>query len=388
MGRNEPCHCGSGKKYKRCHLDLDLDRDAQRAFVEALPTLQAKMQHSQEYDRILREEYGVYINYVSPIQWQGQKIWAIGSRLYTNRRPNETYHEFIFDVLRLTLGEEWWTAQAALPTADQHFVFRCFEQLRAFWVTNTDPGELARHGRVSAEMNGWVRYLLSLAWDIATLLHAGKPPPEVIDRLRDRGQYQGARYEIAIAAIFARLDCSIRWLDADPALQKVKHVEFEAQHRPTGQTVAVEAKSRHRSGVLHQPGQADADEPLRKNQQMVRRLFNKAVEKAPEKMPYFIFIDINAPSDTRVQWQAGVQHWMNRMAAPTADQPDKYNATYITNFSPHYDGDQLSDGTSWLGVWPMYVRNRLEHDFQPIVMNALDAYGRVPPFAEDHTLLS
>jgi len=19
MGRNEPCHCGSGKKYKRCH---------------------------------------------------------------------------------------------------------------------------------------------------------------------------------------------------------------------------------------------------------------------------------------------------------------------------------------------------------------------------------
>ncbi len=22
-GRNEPCHCGSGKKYKKCHLDAD-----------------------------------------------------------------------------------------------------------------------------------------------------------------------------------------------------------------------------------------------------------------------------------------------------------------------------------------------------------------------------
>ena len=22
-GRNEPCHCGSGKKYKQCHLDKD-----------------------------------------------------------------------------------------------------------------------------------------------------------------------------------------------------------------------------------------------------------------------------------------------------------------------------------------------------------------------------
>jgi hypothetical protein len=385
LGRNEPCHCGNGEKYKRCHLDLD--RDAQRALHGALPILQDKMRHSREYDRILRDEYGVYINYVSPIPWQGRKVWAIGSRLYTNRRPNETYHEFILDVLRSTLGEEWRATQAALPDADQHFVFRCFEQLRAFKAAHADPDKLARRGQFSADMNGWVRYLLSLAWDIATLIHAGEPPPEMIDRLRDHAQYQGARYEIAIAAIFARLDCSIRWLDADPALQKAKHVEFEAQHRPTGQTVAVEAKSRHRSGVLNQPGQVDANAPLRKDQQMVRRLFNKAVEKAPENMPYFVFVDINAPSDTQAQWQAGVRHWMDRMPAPTTDQPAEYNATYFTNFSPHYDGDDLSAGVNWLGVWPVYTRNRLEHDFQPILMAALNAYGRVPPFAEDQTLL-
>jgi uncharacterized protein YecA (UPF0149 family) len=24
LGRNEPCWCGSGKKYKRCHFDSDL----------------------------------------------------------------------------------------------------------------------------------------------------------------------------------------------------------------------------------------------------------------------------------------------------------------------------------------------------------------------------
>lgn len=23
LGRNEPCHCGSGKKYKKCHLEKD-----------------------------------------------------------------------------------------------------------------------------------------------------------------------------------------------------------------------------------------------------------------------------------------------------------------------------------------------------------------------------
>ena len=23
LGRNEPCHCGSGRKYKNCHYDKD-----------------------------------------------------------------------------------------------------------------------------------------------------------------------------------------------------------------------------------------------------------------------------------------------------------------------------------------------------------------------------
>jgi len=23
LGRNDPCHCGSGKKYKQCHLEKD-----------------------------------------------------------------------------------------------------------------------------------------------------------------------------------------------------------------------------------------------------------------------------------------------------------------------------------------------------------------------------
>lgn len=26
LGRNEDCWCGSGKKYKRCHLNLDINR--------------------------------------------------------------------------------------------------------------------------------------------------------------------------------------------------------------------------------------------------------------------------------------------------------------------------------------------------------------------------
>jgi hypothetical protein len=78
---------------------------------------------------------------------------------------------------------------------------------------------------------------------------------------------------------------------------------------------------------------------------------------------------------------------MGRLPEPTAEAPDVFNATYITNFSPHYDADDVSHGGAWLLVWPRYGRVALQHDFQPELMQALNAYGRVPAFAEDGTLL-
>jgi len=34
-GRNEPCHCGSGKKYKHCHLAQDEEADREARAQEA-----------------------------------------------------------------------------------------------------------------------------------------------------------------------------------------------------------------------------------------------------------------------------------------------------------------------------------------------------------------
>ncbi len=39
LGRNDPCHCGSGKKYKNCHLakDEEAARKARAKAAEAAP---------------------------------------------------------------------------------------------------------------------------------------------------------------------------------------------------------------------------------------------------------------------------------------------------------------------------------------------------------------
>lgn len=56
----------------------------------------------------------------------------------------------------------------------------------------------------------------------------------------------------------------------------------EATHRPTGQTFAIEAESRHWAGVLNQARTPEPDDPLRADARAVRRLFINAVAKAPE----------------------------------------------------------------------------------------------------------
>lgn len=387
LGRNDPCHCGSGKKYKRCHEDLD--REMSRVVATALPQIQARIADDQARVRRLRDDYGLDISFVPPVLHQGQKVWAIGDRVYMNRPPNETFHEFILDVLRQTLGEDWRAAEASCPEAERHFVLKCFEEFSRFKLAETDLELLARDGVVSAPMNGWVSYLIGLAWDVATLVHRINLPDALVGRLRDRDQYQGARYEIAIAAMFSRLGCSIRFLDADEALRRTQRVEFEATHPASGQTFAVEAKSRQRPGVINRPGPVNVEDPLDNDRRMVRQLFTKALKKAPEDKAYFIFIDINAPLDAAVgsRWRDDIERWMARLPVPTAQAPDPYTGLFITNFSPHYAGHATSEGETWLAVLPEFTRNPMAPALADSLLRGLNTYGRVPAIDQGGFLL-
>lgn len=46
-GRNEPCHCGSGRKYKQCHLQQD-EADARAARAAATAAAEAAADESGE----------------------------------------------------------------------------------------------------------------------------------------------------------------------------------------------------------------------------------------------------------------------------------------------------------------------------------------------------
>jgi len=113
-------------------------------------------------------------------------------------------------------------------------------------------------------------------------------PRALKTRLKHRDQFQGARYELAVAGCLARLGFAIEWHDAKTA----KHCEFTARH-PGGDVVAVEAKSRHRPGLPHGAA-APAPAPQGAN---IEGLYREALSQNPNDRPSAIFLDVNLPPE-------------------------------------------------------------------------------------------
>jgi hypothetical protein len=115
-----------------------------------------------------------------------------------------------------------------------------------------------------------------------------------------------------------------------------KHPEFVATHRATGVHVAVEAKSKHRDGVL---GYAQSTPPATAADQRakIHRLVINALKKQPGK-PYVIFADVNLPDVAPAP--AGSPSWHDEVHRSLellpADLRPRANLILVTNSPFHY----------------------------------------------------
>ena len=105
-----------------------------------------------------------------------------------------------------------------------------------------------------------------------------------------------------------------------------------------------------------------------------------------------MFIDINAPPEHEAealdkQWLQDIKRWMDRLPTPTPEEPDSYNALYVTNFAPHYQGDELAGGGEWASVKPLHVRNPLGVNLTAMLDHALENYHRAPNVESEDTIL-
>jgi hypothetical protein len=352
-GRNDACYCGSGKKYKKCCLEDD-----------KRPTLNAE-----------RDVLGNLIGrpFIDTIwEAQGTRVVAVGNRVY-QRPPHETTHEFFIHLLRSEFGEAWHNEQIALPRAECHVVqewlYRWFEAQRG-----ADVQHHSEH-RFSRPISGDLRALLCLGYDIYTLLHAQVLPPALVKRLRRADQFQGARYEAAVAAVFARAGYTLKWLNA----RDRKLPEFIAGHPGSGKELAVEAKSRHRPGVLGRPGEPQDAATLRAD---VGNLLQRALEKEVDGRPLVVCLDLNLPVDEERSLEEWGQELQARVFAPFeqeyGDGPRPFSAVFITNYSWHWRGRQPPGDPVSFVVVPHEAEVRLPHNEARLLAEALFQYGGVP----------
>jgi hypothetical protein len=202
----------------------------------------------------------------------------------------------------------------------------------------------------------------------------------VIRRLKNKDQFQGARYELVVAATMVRAGYTINYEDERDGSKK--HTEFIAQHRGTGTVVSVEAKSRHRAGVLGQPG--DLGETIKAD---VGRLLTQAVLKQPLN-PFVIFVDLNVPPLPR-DWATNfaatplakeLMKTTHRAGQHFEDGKEHFNAAFFTNFPHHYAEEDQDDPPKHhlvaLSGNPLYPIKDKSCLFA--IGEALNKYGRIP----------
>src|SRR6266704_3094259 len=139
LGRNDPCHCGSGKKYKKCHLDADQrsrvaihqPRPASESppasmAVENLPKLLQQL--STQGSAQDRKEFGEWLSKAEPIleylQREGE-IEAAAAELEAHRS----------EFKKLAADEARYLALARAVFAEERFAplqFTASDVQRAF----------------------------------------------------------------------------------------------------------------------------------------------------------------------------------------------------------------------------------------------------------------
>jgi SEC-C motif-containing protein len=359
IGRNDPCPCGSGTKYKKCHLGRLADPTSPEFQAKAWALFDGKI----AAERQRKQHFGEVRPIIHADAW-GKKLVAVGSRIYFNDHPAISFPDFLQNYLRGTLGADWWKAEAAKPVIARHPV--------AQWQTHAE--ELMRsekpdeRGRYLIPRDGVISAFMALAYDLYIVRDNIEFQERIVDRLRLRDSFAGVRYELLVAATFVRAGFSVKPEDESSS---TTHPEFVATHRDTGFVVAVEAKARNRRQSDRNPAKAGVDD-----------LVAKAATQGPKDKPFALFVDVAMPPgdpNKPPSWLDEVDQTVKNVMEKHGGLPGPFDWVVFTNI-PHQFGEPGGADPSrhWAEWLPRTTR--ISPAINQAVIAALQKYGIIPEF--------
>jgi len=233
-GRNEPCPCGSGMKYKKCH-----------GGIPELPNI-PKRPPNPEHDLIIagilakekqRKQQQGLGNRIISFEHQSGRFVAVRNKLYYSEKY-KTFHDFLFGYIGSVFGEDWGNAELKKPLQDRHPLLQWYDLVCKFQRENMDDTK----GVQSAPATGAAEAYLQLSYNLYILEHNEKIQDVLVRRLKNNDQFHGALYETHVAAILIRAGFELSFEDESDGSRS--HCEFTATNQKTGGMFSVEVKAR------------------------------------------------------------------------------------------------------------------------------------------------
>lgn len=332
IGRNAPCPCGSGQKFKRCHGLLTQSTpiaDQQRSIpphVRREAERQLQYRRAAEQQRQAQQGHG---RAIVSIEHEGTRFIAVGPTMYWSTKWR-TFHDFLFWYIKKVLGSDGWgNRELKKPFAQRHPIIQWYDHLCRY-----QREFIKEEGKVhSAPAIGAVRAYLGLAYYLYLLGHNNKDiSTRLIRRLKDPLQFRGAFYETYVASVFIQAGFELEFENEDD--RSSTHCEFTATAPGTGRKFSVEAKARQRAA--NKGSTATGTPTLRVGRQLFR-----ALEKVA-RYPRVIFIDANVPDANRGKdlgaWMHSSLHAIRRLEGlRVKGLPAEAAYVFVTNHPYTYD---------------------------------------------------
>jgi len=346
IGRNEPCPCGGGKKFKHCHGGIDANSGSSTALPKDFNEQLNRAMRRAEAERVQREKQQGLGKPIISAELSGHRIVAVGNSILTSKRW-KTFHDFLRDYLIRQLGVEWFKSEQAKAADERHPIVRWYDQaIDDAKRYSTKVGEV-----YSSPMTGAQRAFLNLAYNIYLIAHHAKPEqvkkllPTFIDRLKSEraDDFIGKLFETYAAAAFLKAGFELSYEDESD--KRTSHVEFVATYTMTGRKFSVEVKTRNRAAT--EDGPVDDIKRLRIASKLNRALAKKADHTR------VVMIEVNVPDIIRSKdevfngWpKAALAQIRDAEAKPAPDGSEKPSAyVVVTNHAFHNNLEVVDVGS-------------------------------------------
>jgi hypothetical protein len=139
VGRNDLCPCGSGKKFKKCHLNMP-PIGATTAVPRPLPRSVIEKFARHRREEVLREaNFGKIRPIIQVPEYAGKRIVVVRNRIYWQDKEKwRFFSDFLFHYNKVKFGKEWLDTQNAASPKDRHPLY--VWQLQAYnWQQRQTP---------------------------------------------------------------------------------------------------------------------------------------------------------------------------------------------------------------------------------------------------------